>query len=370
MELLYKYDVKHSQLKKELMQQVNNGDNPFKVALFAATQIFLSIVNDKKYIDDEEASDFYHFLYNMTKNELSPKANYEGETAEFFDLLVVYYLLVEHVDIMRDFPDTVCWVPGLTPSQRRIMLTWPKTFVLSLFEVKQQGETIVYRDLNTRKLHDIDLPASNIHLTVDENKQNTVLALLVPIGKTYLSTQPIFYPIDDFTFADIKWMERYKAKGFEESCFYGDDLLSSYYRYSKQKNLCMKNTQATRSELEDLSFYPANRVLRETDQVMAQRLLKQHVFFHEFEHYAQAEKLLTKVISTFPQMFHSYANALDLTEALRLLFVGEKLTAEDLRDSSDEVSIFWYTLICQNLEEDVRAIEAYIVPELTDNPPF
>ncbi len=363
MEVLYKYDAKYPALKEELTERINKGEHPCKVALYASKQILLAIVTGKKYLDDEDASDFSFFLYSITKIKLSPKFDIKGELEDFFDLMLLYYLFIEHLDYMQDFPDTVCWVPGLTRGQRRIMLTWPRTFILSLFEVTQQDEHFVYKDLNTRKLHIIDAAASDIHLSIDENKKDTVLALIVPIGETYLSTQPIYYQMDDVALADAKWIDLYEESGYEASYDYCDDLLRSYYEDFKISKRCEENQQLTRNLSKDPDFYPANRILKETDPAMAQRLLRQHEFFRKFEHLEQAEKLLAKVISTLPQLFHPYANAYDLIEALRLLFVGEVFTADELRDSSAEAPIFWYSLICQSLPEEVKALKSYIIPE-------
>lgn len=363
MEILYKYDAKYPDLKQELTEKINQGEHPFKVALYASKEILLATVTTKKYQTDEEASDFHYFLYSTTKIPLSPEFDTKGELEDFFDLMLLYYLFIEHLDFTRDFPDTVSWVPALTRSQRKIMLTWPDKYVLSLFEIIQQEERLVYKDLNTRKLYVIDTAVSDIHLTIDESKKDTVMALIVPIGETYLSTPPLYYAMDDVALADAKWIEIYKEIGFQANDYYCDDLLRSYYKYYQLNKNREKDQQSTKIELEDPAFYPANRVLKETDQAMAQRLLRQHVFFRKFDYFKQAEKLLTKVIRTFPQLFHPYANANDLMEALRLLFVGEEFTADDLRDSSDEVVIFWYSLICQSLPEDVKALKNYIVPE-------
>lgn len=363
MEILYKYDAKYPELKKELLEKINQGEHPYKVALYASKQILFSIVTQKTYLTDVEASDFFHFLYDTTNILLSPAFDTKGELEDFFDLLLLYYLFIEHLDFTRDFPDTVSWVPALTRSQRRMMLTWPKTFVLSLFEIKQQGENLVYKDLNTRKLYVIDTAVSGIHLTIDESKKDTVMALIVPIGEAYLSTPPIDYSMDEVSLADARWIEIYKELGFEASDYYCDDLLRSYYEYYTISKHCEEGPQSMKMELEDPTFYPGNRVMKESDRAMAQRLLRQHVFFRKFDYFKQAEELLTKVIRTFPQLFHPYANAYDLMEALRLLFVGEVFTAEDLIDSSDEVPVFWYSLICQSFPEDVKAMKHYIVPE-------
>ncbi|MBO1308615.1 hypothetical protein JZO70_20745 [Enterococcus sp. 669A] len=273
--------------------------------------------------------------------------DHEGEEADFLDLLLLYYLFLEHAGMTGDFTEIVRWVPGLTRQQRRRILSWPEEYVFSLFEVKSRKEKLTYKDVRTNKVYQIDAAVSGIDLTADDREKTTVLALIVPMEKDYLSTPPFIYPLNVFAIEQIKKIEDY--------LFDPEELLSDYYYCSKHKDIPVGHTLFHPNSHTNPRVTLRNEGPRETDPKIAKLLIDQHDFFREFEHREQAEKLLTKIIEKFPRMFYPYPDNSELMEAFRLLFTS----SNELTSSQDEEVTYWYEAICEKLNEEVKAIEPY-----------
>ncbi|MGM0216005.1 hypothetical protein [Enterococcus sp. AZ109] len=338
--------ITSNDLKKEITELINSGENAYSVALFGiSTHYLLGAQTEIDY-------DFFDFLEEV---EMDAVPDAESDDGAFLELITLYYLLVENV---QDFEKGVNWMPGLSPQQKQTILNWPKNYILSVFELKVMGKNVAYKDLRDGKVYDMGYAASEIGLTANNKEKIKLVSLILPTEDTYLAAPPVFYPINDLAFARMKKIpdtEEYEYAILLEC----SDFLDS--KYSDD------DVEFDDLDLSDYTFYPAVKNAGETDKSFAKRMLKQNTFFQIFAHYTQAEKLLVKVIKTFPQLFHAYTNANELLEALRLLFVGEEFDDEELTSSSDEVSIFWYTLIKEHLPKEVKAIKPYIISDGLDD---
>lgn len=338
-------------LKKELTKMIGSGEDIYSISLFGITTHFL--LNAKKTMDFA----FFEYLEEVSPEVISDPSS-EDEEGSFLEVATLYYLLAKN---NKGFKKSVNWLPEISAGQKKKIMDWPKNYILSIFELKDKNDEVFYKDVRDGKEYSMGFYASEIGLEKVNTDKLTIVSLIVPTDERYLATPPVFYPLNDLAFAKLKKTKDkadYEYAVLKES----SDYLTNLY---DDDDFDMDEFELDFDELHP--FYPADRTLGESDKGFAKRLLEQSKFFEDFEYYNQAEKFMIKVIQTFPQLFHSDANAHELLEALRLIFVDEQFDADDLRMLSDEVPIFWFTLIKKHLSQEVAALEPYIVPDGFDD---
>lgn len=344
-----RFDI--NDLKQELTKLIGMGEDAYSVALSGITSYHV--------ISSQKSMDFGYFEFlEEVGADIDPDPFLEEDKQAFLEISILYYLLARN---SRSFRQAINWLPGLTADQKKIVSAWPKNYIFSIFQLKVKDDDVIYQDLKDGKEYTMNFSASSVGLA-DANKDKlTMISLIVPVGQHYMSAPLVFYPVNELAFAKMK-----KAKdkiNYEYAVLLeASDYLSDLYEDDDDFDF---------DDLFDYDdfhpFYAAERTSGESDQDFAKRLLEQSKFFEDFEHHSQAEKFMIKVIQTFPQLFHSYANAHELLEALRLLFVDEQFDVEELQMLSDEVPIFWFTLIKKHLPQEVAALEPYIVPDVFDD---
>lgn len=297
---------------------------------------------------------FYKYVKDIGLEDIGmedPMLDPLDEDGGAFQLVAtLYYLLSKNREA---FKRGAIWLTRLSEKQREVVLSWPENYVFSIFDVQVNKKNVFYTDQRTGKNYRLKREDAETLRFGEGELKNKLVAILVPGEDGYLAVPPISYPVDDFTIAR---MNRNKDKNLYEY-----NVLKECANYLIQRD---DDAIIDGDDWEEFPhFYAAEKNPGESDQDFANRLLKQSRFFSNFKHRDQAEAFLIKVIQTFPQLFHSRANALELLEALRQLFVNEVLHDEDLIMFSNEVEIFWYSLILEHLPEDVKALKPYLFSE-------
>ncbi|MGG5318992.1 hypothetical protein [Enterococcus sp. AZ072] len=341
--------INSNDLKKEVRELIAGGEDPYSVALFGITTKYL--------LESQTKIDFGFFeLLDEVDVIAGSPSSFEGDEGPYLELLAFYYLIARNT---LTFSQGVNWMTHLSPDQRQVILSWPKNYVLSVFDLIIKDDLVLHKDLKTGKEYLMDYSPEDIGLP--EDKLNIrLLTIIVPTEKNYLSAMPIFLPLDDLSLAKIK---RSPSKQEYELAL----LIECSNFLDAQAEDNWENEEFLP---EDVGFYPANRKFGESDKDFARRLLLQSKFFQDFPYHTHAEALMIKVVQTFPQLFFSTSNAHALLEAVEILFTKAKFNKMDFELMSDELAFFWCLLIKEHLPREVEALAPYLVPDKFDDQPF
>lgn len=179
--------------EKEVRELIAGGEDPYSVALFGITTKYL--------LESQTKIDFGFFeLLDEVDVIAGSPSSFEGDEGPYLELLALYYLIARNT---LTFSQGVNWMTHLTPDQRQVILSWPKNYVLSVFDLIIKDDLVLHKDLKTGKEYLMDYSPEDIGLP--EDKLNIrLLTIIVPTEKNYLSAMPIFLPLDDLSLAKIK----------------------------------------------------------------------------------------------------------------------------------------------------------------------
>jgi len=123
------------------------------------------------YFDFEKVKDIKHRLEFRQPYKL------------YCELMRVYYLLADSKGKMI-FHKMLNWFP--VDNKKKIIQTWPNTFILSCFRPIITQENIYFEDIRTKKRYNI-ADRDNIILSIVKETHLPFLSLIVPSGEKFLT---------------------------------------------------------------------------------------------------------------------------------------------------------------------------------------
>lgn len=329
------------EIKDELKEMLADGVDPYIVALYGITLRYTFTSSDRP--DDGFMTFLEEQLVKTDNIAIAFLKNEESAALiDYMRILSMYYIISEDY---RNYRKIVNWLPGLTAKQKQVVLTWPEQMIFSVFNVRKENDSIHFQDLKDDHTYLVEIIEPEAVNEI-ERFNFSVMTMLLPTETNYLSAPPILCQTDTEIESAFK-----SAKSKKES----EIALLNWYN-----NWLSEADRFHIDQLED-PFYPAAREEKESTRLFAKRLLSQDEELLHFEHYAQLEALMIKVIDTFPQMFFPDSNAHSLLDAMRKLFT--KGSEQDEFLDLDYLPDFWYLLIREHLPKEVKKIENWQVSE-------
>lgn len=300
-----------AEIKEVLKKTMTANDDPYTVALLGLNMRYTFT------LDTESNDGFAKFLAERIwdRYDLDDFLSENQESAaldSYFQVLAMYYLISED---KRQFQKIVNWLPGLTSTQKQVILSWPKKMVFSVFKTSVENDSVTFQDIKDEKVYSISFADPNMPSEIAKY-DSPLLTFIVPTETSYLSTMALAcQPSEELK----KTISAANSKKESELA-----LIDWFFDAAPE-------TSEFYDESFEQDFYPATRRKNESTTEFARRLLSLDDKIIHFKYYDQFEALMIKVIETFPQMFFSASNAFPLLLALEQLFTVESET-DDLFD--------------------------------------
>lgn len=343
-----------TRLKKEVNTMLGIYHNPYVVfAPYIMERFERTHIEEMKPQVTQFMDNYYLDFYDLDEIMEHPQLK---DAFDSYLHIVQYYYLLTTTSGQKEFKKIVQWLP--TESEQETLLSWPDTYIISLFYPIVNNDNIYFQDLKDQATYEVHVEDRELIYAVQE-KQSLFLALLLPTDDKYILS-PLaecknFDNPEEILSQDVPKIE------WESELFY-------WYRanLSDQLNLAALNLFDEDFETE---YYSAERFTDESDTEFAERLLQQDPMFENFPYILEVKQLLVKVIQTFPQLFFAQANVFPLLETLKILFTDIEIEPENDQYSGDSLSHFWLLLILEYLPKEVERMENFKVnpDDWTDN---
>ncbi|MGJ0706141.1 hypothetical protein [Enterococcus avium] len=330
-----------AEIKEKLRKAMAVNNDPYTVALLGLNMRYTYTLGTEP--NDGFASFLAERIWNRYDLDDFLSDNQESEALNsYLQLLAMYYLISEDT---RQFKKIVNWLPGLTPTQKQLILSWPRKMILSVFKISVENNLVSFQDIKDDEVYSISFADPNIPRELAKY-DTPLLTFIVPTDTDYLSTMALScQPSEDLK----KILREAKSKKDSELA-----LINWFFDTAPE-------ISEFSDDLFDQEFHPAARKKNESTIDFARRLLAQDDKIIHFKYYDQFEGLMIKVIDTFPQMFFSAANAFPLLQAMKQLFTL-KSEVEDFLNPNF-LSDFWELLIREHLPKEVKKLKRYRVSD-------
>lgn len=347
----------YDQAKALIEKDLSEGVNPYSVAPFA----MLTYLNIKmKETPIAELADLYE-AYMPDKETMSRVAENdpEFEQNQIFYLILGLYYLLENKNGQKIFREVIEWAPF--PSEKKELSKWPTEGTFSLFTLKTKNKQTFYHDELLGKDFPTDIPADQVRQvqTMVPNHGAIQFIGLVPpldpLEKTY-----------DFSFTipvlfEEKIVREVKQLAKDEDLESAQHYLFALYKISFEAMIHNEDVspfteESFSSGFFETSFIPLNKLAGEKNLAFAKRLTSLDPQLVGFPYLKEMQRLLARVIKTFPKLFIERANAVPLIEAMKDIFTDVASDPDDDDLLSDDVYHFWKILIETHLADDIAEI--------------
>lgn len=333
-------------VRRQIKNVLENDPDMDEYSMFlSAMKIVPEYLSSGKW--SEKTLDFtkkYYYPPNEVE-KLQNISEFHQPYKKYCELVHNYYLLTEDKG-RKIFQKMLKWFPS--ESEKDTIVTWPNSFVVSLFRPIKLDSTIYFEDIRTKEKYQM-MTREDVVGDKIKTVRSPFLSLLVPSDKEYVTDTVL--ECENFDLIDPDATKNLSKQDWEKYILY-------WYRTNLLKTVNRKHSEF---EEENVKFYSAGRLTNETGFEFAKRLIEQDDLLSEFPYLEKLTQFLLKVIQTFPQLLLDKVNAIPLLDAIKIIFtdLDIDLTAED--NYSNHQGHLWLVLIMENFPVEVATIQRYQV---------